>query len=190
MPLISYELSNRFKQLTFAEIGFLKLLAGLMPKGATWINIGAGHGTSALAVLEARPDMKITTVDNRMEHSSGSLMGEKNSLHDWVELGAFDYPKQILGDSAEVGRNWNDLANAVFIDADHSFDGCMGDWMSWRPRIAKGGIVMFHDYKSVYGPGVLATVEYVEKETDLIDCVDSLIAFRTRDNKIIGGRNA
>lgn len=182
MPMTSYEVSRRFTQLSFAEIAFLKRLVGCLPEGATFVNIGAGHGTSALAVLEARPDLHIVTVDVRENHPTGSLMGEKNTLHDWVEMGVFAYPTQILSDSIEAGRNWTGgEVDAVFIDGDHTEPGCRGDWEAWMPHIKQGGIVIFHDYKCIYGPGVEAVVIDVEKEHELIGVVDTLIAFRIRD---------
>lgn len=182
MPLTSYEIALRFKQLTFGEIGLLKRIAGCMPYQGHWVNIGAGHGTSALAVLEARPDLQITTVDNRLDHPSGCLLGEKNSLQSWVDMGAFVYPLQILGDSAITGQNWKGgLVDAVFIDADHSLPAVMNDWQAWKVHIKPGGIVMFHDYRCIYGPGVEATVIEAQKECDTIECVDTLIALRTKE---------
>jgi hypothetical protein len=39
----------------------------------------------------------------------------------------------------------------VFIDADHSFEGCNIDILTWAPKVKKGGYVMGHD---VYWKGV------------------------------------
>lgn len=179
MPLTSYDLAKRFTQLTFNEIEFLKDIAKMLPSGGVIVNIGAGHGTSGLALAEARQDIRIVTVDARYDHPTGSLMGEHNAFAGWVDQDVFEYPEEILGDSKEVGKAWDrGQVDAVFIDGDHTHEGCRGDWEAWRPHIKPGGIVAFHDYMSVYGPGVLATVQDVEKETELVGLVDTLIAFR------------
>lgn len=36
-------------------------------------------------------------------------------------------------------------ADFVFVDADHSYEGIRGDFEAWRPLIAEGGIIAFHD---------------------------------------------
>jgi hypothetical protein len=33
----------------------------------------------------------------------------------------------------------------VFIDGDHSPEGCRGDWDVWHPHVPSGGSVAFHD---------------------------------------------
>lgn len=34
----------------------------------------------------------------------------------------------------------------VFIDADHTYDGCQADIAAWEPKVRKGGMVTGHDY--------------------------------------------
>ena len=180
MPTTSYEQAERFTQLTYNEIRFLKKLARTMPTGATWINIGAGHGTSALAVSEARPDINIITVDIQEDFPTGSLKGERDLFHDWVELGMLRQPEQILSDSAKAGREWKrGLVDCVFIDADHTEAGCRADWLAWKKHIRPEGLVIFHDYASVWGPGVLAVVHSeVMKEWPTLGMADTMIAFQ------------
>lgn len=93
---------------------------------------------------------------------------------DGVLLGVDPYPKGRLGFSAqryiagrEVGKVMNgavrwmrrtgveaarahalsggELVDFVFIDGDHSYEGLRGDWESWSPLVAAGGIVALHD---------------------------------------------
>lgn len=48
--------------------------------------------------------------------------------------------------SQEVGRSWSSGAvDLVFIDGDHSFDGCREDWEAWSCHVRTGGAVAFHD---------------------------------------------
>ena len=48
--------------------------------------------------------------------------------------------------SQDVGRDWRGPAvDLVFVDGDHSPQGCREDWEVWRPRVRPGGAVAFHD---------------------------------------------
>jgi hypothetical protein len=45
-----------------------------------------------------------------------------------------------------VGRSWaGGPVDLVFVDGDHSPDGCREDWEVWHPHVAGGGAVAFHD---------------------------------------------
>ena len=37
----------------------------------------------------------------------------------------------------------------IYIDADHTFEGCYQDIIDWYPKVKKGGILCGHDYKDV-----------------------------------------
>lgn len=47
--------------------------------------------------------------------------------------------------SADVGRDWADPVDLVFIDGDHSEAACRIDWDLFHPHVAPGGVVAFHD---------------------------------------------
>jgi predicted O-methyltransferase YrrM len=47
--------------------------------------------------------------------------------------------------SQEVALRWSEEVDLVFIDGDHSVEGCERDWCSWRDFVAPGGHVVFHD---------------------------------------------
>lgn len=48
--------------------------------------------------------------------------------------------------SQDVGRSWADGdVDVVFIDGDHSPQGCREDWEVWHPHVRCGGAVAFHD---------------------------------------------
>jgi len=49
----------------------------------------------------------------------------------------------------------------VFIDADHSYEGCAADIRAWLPKVRAGGILCGHDYRNTHCPfpGVERAVE-------------------------------
>jgi predicted O-methyltransferase YrrM len=48
--------------------------------------------------------------------------------------------------SQDVGRRWaGGPVDLVFIDGDHSLEGCREDWEAWNGHVVPGGAVAFHD---------------------------------------------
>ncbi|HEY4809808.1 MAG TPA: class I SAM-dependent methyltransferase [Solirubrobacteraceae bacterium] len=47
--------------------------------------------------------------------------------------------------SQHVAVGWGVQVDLVFIDGDHSEQGCEHDWSAWSPFVAAGGRVVFHD---------------------------------------------
>jgi len=47
--------------------------------------------------------------------------------------------------SADTAARWSGPVDLVFIDGDHTEEGCRSDWELWSPLVAPGGVVLFHD---------------------------------------------
>jgi predicted O-methyltransferase YrrM len=47
--------------------------------------------------------------------------------------------------SQRLAERWTDPVDVVFVDGDHSEDGCRADWELWHPFVRPGGLVLFHD---------------------------------------------
>lgn len=191
----STDLRNAFHYLYEAELPYLKELANLLPANPAVVNIGAGAGTSGLALMESRPDLFLITIDITAESSPfGCLEAEETELR---KSGYWDQGRnlQVHADSKKVAPDWwgspNDKVDMVFIDGDHSYVGCKGDILAWLPHIKDGGIIAVHDYKKhelpvdfansphpMPWPGVDEAVdELLLGQYMLVRRVDSLIAF-------------
>ena len=66
--LTSEGLVEREGYLSLNELIALKDLANTLPENPRVLNIGAGMGTSALALLEAREDVIVHSIDTKMSH--------------------------------------------------------------------------------------------------------------------------
>jgi predicted O-methyltransferase YrrM len=57
--------------------------------------------------------------------------------------------------SQEVGRDWaGGPVDLVFVDGDHSPQGCREDWEVWHPHVRAGGAVAFHDARLGHPAGL------------------------------------
>ena len=137
------------------------------------INIGAGAGTSTLALLLGHPNLLVISVDIK----KAQLDLERRNLED-AGMGEERY-KQIEGDSAEIGREWaQGLVDLVFIDGDHTYQQVKKDIQMWLPHIVEGGIICGHDYGWEKWPGVKQAFDEEMAEFERISLTDHLIGFK------------
>jgi hypothetical protein len=61
--------------------------------------------------------------------------------------------KMFFGDSVLLSRQFQDRSlSLVNIDADHSYEGVKNDISAWFPKVAMGGVMVFHDFENLaYG---------------------------------------
>lgn len=121
------------------DVETLHRLVGLLPEGAVVVNIGAGLGTSVLAMLEERNDLFILSVDVKVCRKEQAHLRKAGlyGLHRVVRL---------LGKSYEIGENWPWPVDMVFMDGGHDHDTVRWDVEAWLPKVKPGGIIAFHDY--------------------------------------------
>ena len=85
-------------------------------------------------------------------------------------------------------REKTPLADVVFIDGDHSYDGLLRDWHAWSPLVASLGVICLHDSRSTDerriddAGSVRATRDVVRRDAgfEVVEEVDSLTVVRKR----------
>lgn len=175
------DLIEAFGYLTISEGALLQKYAKKIPKNGICINIGAGTGTSAVCVLEARPDLTETfyTIDVRdWDNPFGGLLNERNAFKKYD----MKYPNQIKDDSKDAGKKWGKRnVNFLIIDGDHSLAGARGDVLSWQENLVDGAVVFVHDYGSPRWVDVKNVVDefmYNGDRYTFLDSTDSYIVFK------------
>lgn len=174
----AHELGKAFGFLYQGEITFLKDLVKDLPWGANVINFGAGVGTSALAMIEERNDLRVTTIDISSGGPNGGLENERNAFENAKMKKLL--PAQILNDSADQGRKWIGKVWMVFVDGDHSPQAVEDDIDAWLPHVLDGGIMAFHDYSSDTWPAVKEVVDRKMLGYTQIGVVDTIAAYRIK----------
>lgn len=181
--LTAEKLAIRFGYMTIGEVRMLKYCARLMAKEKrvpTFVNVGAGAGTSALAMREAAPRANIYSVDISPGGPLGGFEGETNAFNSAM-ISKARHPTQILGDSGEVAGAWqNGEIDLLFIDDGHQLEEVSRDILSWWPYLRLDGIISFHDYGAKVWPGVAQAVDELVVNAYQLFQVDTFIAFRKK----------
>ena len=135
------------------------------------VEIGLWKGATARHVLSERGDLEYVGVDAyRVQPNNESETYETGENgHEWnhskmiADMESFESntPNFTFMHmmSAEASKKFDDASiDLIFIDGDHSYEGCHGDIEAWWPKIRPGGIMMGHDYGPEW-PGVLKAVD-------------------------------
>jgi predicted O-methyltransferase YrrM len=112
------------------------------------VELGTGPGWTALALALADPERRVTTFDpvvhdHRDEYAA--LAPEAAARVEWVNQPGVD----ARGDGVEL----------LFVDSTHEREPTLAEFAAWRPRLAPGAVVAFHDYGHPDFPGVQQAVE-------------------------------
>lgn len=117
----------------------------LLP-GHTYLEVGVDKGKSlSVARMVAKEGVDVIGVD----------------LRDDPQVPGTTF---IQGDSTKekiLGK-----VNVIFIDGDHTYEGCKADIDNWHPQMAKKGVMLFHDADES-SPGVVQAIEEFVKNNKL-----------------------
>ena len=128
--------------------------------------IGIRIGLLSAALLRAEPQLELLMVDSwapaEEQTEAYRATGDRNALRTKVDAEKH-YRMAIAavafaGSRARIRRMTSEAAAAetldgsldfVFIDADHSYEGCSADIRLWAPKVRPGGLLCGHDYGHV-----------------------------------------
>lgn len=112
--------------------------------GQVYLEVGVDKGKSlSVAKMVAKDGVKICGVD----------------LRDDPEIDGTYFHH---GDSPSFAKTFKGEIDVLFIDGDHTYEGCKADIDAWYPQMAKDGVMLFHDCDAT-SPGVVQAVhEFAE----------------------------
>lgn len=116
--------------------------------GSTYLEVGVDKGKSlSVARMVADSHVRVCGVDLR----------EDPEVPDTYFF---------RGDSPTIAKDWIGKIEVIFIDGDHTYEGCKADIDAWYPRMAKNGVMLFHDADES-SPGVVRAIEEFVKKHKL-----------------------
>lgn len=125
---------------------------------ATFVEVGTWMGKSivylAEKIKESGKNIKLYGVDKFIVTECTAKSGEKVNTDFYTEYlkniqPVADYITTIKNDSVEAAKEFEDNSlDFVFIDADHSYEGCLRDIAAWFPKVKSEGVIAGHDYNN------------------------------------------
>jgi uncharacterized Rossmann fold enzyme len=151
------------------------------PRGA---EIGVFTGDLSKRLLQGRDDLRLYLIDHWAASAPGSYADSEDFHSKLTQAEQDQYFERTLGaiafaaERAMVVRMHSAVAaqcvadaslDFVFIDADHSYEGCKADILAWSPKVRAGGFLSGHDYDNVDYPqwGVKRAVTELLGEPEL-----------------------
>ena len=164
------------------------------------VELGSCFGLSSMIIATAladKPDARIYCVD-AWEGDGSSVFGEtrdfiKNEAESGREFfdlfkknmqaaGVLEQLTPVQGYTTEVVKKWQEEADLVFVDADHSYEGVRSDVRDWKKFVKINGHILMHDVDLIEagsekdsGPG-LVVKEFLGADSNFKpgDLVDTL----------------
>jgi Methyltransferase domain len=157
------------------RIGRERVLAGMcLINGYRYgAELGVSTGKTTNYLCSLMDDMKMIAVDLWAEQPPRKIQGaetyavSKGWKHEEHYQGlkehcARHFPGRVdirRMDTVQAANTVQDYSlDFVFIDADHTYEGCLADIHAWTPKVKIGGLISGHDYNLKW-PGVIRAVE-------------------------------
>lgn len=156
----------------------------------TIVEIGVAEGGSARALREvASTTSNLYLVDPYLSGRLPGLNFTKLIAHRHVNRCKNASVFWIKKFSHDAVRSWNKPIDFLFIDGDHSYEGCLKDWQDWSPFVVENGIVVFHDartFENGWTKPEWGSVRVVDElfrnnkssDWEIVDEVDSLVVVK------------
>ena len=144
--------------LTEREAMGLFLLAFKAPRNATIVEIGSWQGKSTYCLSRGLRSGRVYAIDpfnadGGQDKDSEKIYAEKKGTDDLYAkfVDNMTRLKVISKIVAKRGYSYQfatefDKINVLFIDGDHSIEGCKLDFELFSPKVTIGGYIAFHDY--------------------------------------------
>lgn len=178
--------------LTPAEAVGLYTLARRLPAGARIVEIGSWKGKSTYCLAKGLRDGRIVAIDpfdgaGESGHSYDRFKGETPLIEQFRANLTRDQMLEKV--DIKVGRSSSFVGQVgpidfLFIDGDHSIEGCKYDFEAFSPSVKAEGFVAFHDYnhrRPELGPTwVVENLVTPAKAWEPVGKWDTLVVFRRR----------
>ena len=138
----------------------------------TCIELGVMNGRNLHEMLRLNPGLQIWGVDCWCPTPDyWRWPDDSHAMHERRSDAVFaqfpDRAHKVKGFTTEVAHQFPDRSfDLVFIDADHSYEGCKADIEAYLPKVRPGGIIAGHDYNAdhvKYGDLFQAVIRAVDE---------------------------
>lgn len=144
------------------EGDYLYAMAALAKKGI--VETGRFYGGSTFLLACANPKVPIYSIDidPQDDEKLKNIFADQN-IGKRVDL--------IVGDSQKGRFKQVKKYDFLFIDGDHSYQGCLNDLNNWFPRLEKGGHIILHDSYAGYEEVMPAVMDFIDKNRRKLEII-------------------
>lgn len=143
--------------LSHNEATALFLLATIAPRGATIVEIGSWKGKSTYCLASgASKDGRVIAIDPfdaSGEPGSEKVYGEQKGDAPLLDQFVANMRRGAVWDKVQPLKGYSEdfvgrisAIDVLFIDGDHSIEGCKFDFDNYAPHVRDGGYIALHDY--------------------------------------------
>ena len=139
---------NIFSHMTIEERLLLYKFGIEQPQQSTFVEIGSYLGASScfLAAAAVKRKSVLHCVDTW--YNDGMSEGKRDTWKEF-QINTNCFRDAIIphkGKSLDIANSFKEPIDLLFIDGDHSYEGCRSDVESWFPHLKPGGLIIMHDY--------------------------------------------
>ena len=125
----------------------LRMLLRLARGRVRVVEIGTGTAWTAASLALADPHRRVLTLDPIRRQGRDAYLALSGPARARVALAGADPPS--AGEPVEL----------LFVDGSHGAASVIDAFRAWRPRLAPGAVVAFHDWANPAHPGVREAIE-------------------------------
>ena len=155
------EADTIFTHLTTQEKRKLFELARELPKNSYAVEIGSYLGASTCFISAGlNSSSKLICIDTWKNDAMSEGRRDTKKEFDYNTRNFENKIIKVQGFSTDVLDEVKSLTTKIdflFIDGDHSYEGCKADWDLYSPLLRSGSCVVFHDFG--WAEGVMKVIE-------------------------------
>lgn len=171
--------------MTFVKQRGFEILNRLPSGPVVGAEVGVWDGRLSAFLLGRRKDLRLYMVDrwceveptHRYRQSNSQMARTPQQTYMEIEAKARkavepfgERAMPLKGESVEMARKiWDNTLDFVFVDADHTYEGCKEDIEAWYPKLKPNALLCGHDWDHPDHPGEWGVRQAVEEFAAKVD---------------------
>ncbi len=141
------------------------IISSIEKENINYLEIGSYCGASGSLVLSHNKKINAVLIDKfseaPIELVESNLNFFKNDESTYELIVGNSQEQETIMQTKNIARKYD----LFYIDGDHSFNGCLNDFLNYCDLVNKGGYIVFDDYHDFeYSPQVKHAVDFIVSE--------------------------